>query len=267
MKQSHYRIQRFVLLLTGLFGAALFSFVFALTFHVPEWVESAAAGFIEREVSAQVDRRIDAIQPPAGESALSRAAGALYERNTAAIEHHKEWLRSQAHVRMAAAIADVRDPGCECRARWSEWIRQGTTAHIDSLERANKRITELIHSTYASVVASLKRDIRIFSGSSATMFLLLVAAAFLKPRATMQLFVPGMLLAIATLICAGFYVFGQNWLMTIIYNDYVGLAWLVYVALVFGLLCDVVLNRARITTRILNAFFNAIGSATSALPC
>lgn len=262
-----HRTRKAILLLAGLLGAALFGFTFFLTFHTPAWVESFAAGYIEREVATRVDRKIDSVQPPAGEGALSRMAAHVYARNEADIERYRELLRRNAHQRMGAAIATIRDPDCDCRTLWAERIRQGTTMQIHALERANERITALIHSTYVEVVADLKRDIRIFSGSSAAMFLLLVAAAFLKPGATMQLFVPCLLLVISTLACAYFYVFKQNWLMTIIHGDYVGLAYVAYLALVFGFLCDIVLNRGRITSRIVNAVLNAIGSAASAAPC
>lgn len=75
-------------------------------------------------------------------------------------------------------------------------------ARNEAASHAQGHFTALIHSTYVEVVADLKRDIRIFSGSSAAMFLLLVASAFLKPGATMQLFVPCLLLVISTLACA-----------------------------------------------------------------
>lgn len=55
--------------------------------------------------------------------------------------------------------------------------------------------------------------------------------------------------------------------MTIIHGDYVSLAYVAYLALVFGFLCDIALNRGRITSRIVNAVLNAIGSAASAAPC
>lgn len=68
-------------------------------------------------------------------------------------------------------------------------------------------------------------------------------------------------------ICSYFYVFEQNWLLTVIFNDYLGFTYLAYLAVVFGLLCDIILNRARITTRIVNTVLEAIGSAASAVPC
>ncbi len=253
--------------LIGVIGAIIFSFFFILTFQTPEWVESYAANFIEREASGQIDEKIDALQPPRGEGALSRMSAALYKKNEAEIERHRELLRRQVHERMADAIAEVRNLDCECRTKWAEWLKEGTTTRIQWLQQANESLTEFIQATYVRVVTDLKRDIRIFTASNSAMFLLLLAVALLKPRASLQLFVPGLLLGLATVTCSYFYIFEQNWLLTIIYNDYLGFTYLAYLGLVFGLLCDIVLNRARITTEIVNAVLNAIGSAASAVPC
>lgn len=253
--------------LLGALGAAVFGFLFALTFHTPQWVERFAADFIEHEVSRQIDRRIDSLQPPTGADALSRMAGALYERNAMEIERRRESLRNQAHERMADALAQIRDLDCACRDKWAEWIERRTDDRIELLQQTNERLTAFIHSTYAQVVTDLKRDIRIFTGTNALMFLVLLAISLAKPQAALQLFIPGVLLAAATLICSYFYVFEQNWLLTIIYNDYLGAAYLGYLCLVFALLCDIVLNRARATTEIVNVALNAIGKAATAVPC
>ncbi len=50
-------------------------------------------------------------------------------------------------------------------------------------------------------------------------------------------------------------------------HDYLGYAYLGYLGLVFLLLCDIVLNRAKVTTEIVNAILDAIGSTLSAVPC
>lgn len=135
-------LQRIILGIIGATGTAIFAFFFALTFHTPEWVEDFAAGFIEREVAERVDTAIDSVQPPAGDSALSRAAAALYAKNEE-----------------------------------------------------------------------------------------------------------------------------KNWLLTILFNDYLGFGYLAYLAVVFALLCDIILNRARVTTTIVNAVLQAVGSVASAVPC
>ena len=91
--------------------------------------------------------------------------------------------------------------------------------------------------------------------------------SFLKPKAISHLFVPGALLTGSTLVCSYFYIFRQNWLLTIIYNDYLGFTYLGYVFVVFLFLCDIVFNRARVTTEIINGILNAVGSAASVAPC
>lgn len=69
------------------------------------------------------------------------------------------------------------------------------------------------------------------------------------------------------LVCSCFYIFEQNRPLTILYNDYLGFGYLAYLAVVFALLCDIILNRVRITTMIVNAVPEAVGSVASAVPC
>jgi hypothetical protein len=251
----------------GLTGAAMFILLFSLTLYAPEWVETFGAEFIEREASKQVDETIASLQPPSGAGALSRMATALYKKNQEEIERHRESLRQRAHERLADAIAEIRNLDCECRSKWAQWLKEGTTYRIQLLRQANESLTEFIHATYAQIVADLKRDIRFFAVTNSIMFVLLLLVVFFKPQASLQLVVPGLLLAVATALCSYFYIFEQNWLLTIIYNDYLGYTYLVYLGTIFALLCDIVLNRARVSTEIVNAIFNAVGSAVSAVPC
>ena len=46
-----------------------------------------------------------------------------------------------------------------------------------------------------------------------------------------------------------------------------GYAYSVYLLLIFAFFMDIVFNRARITTEIINTIANAIGSAFSVVPC
>jgi uncharacterized membrane protein YphA (DoxX/SURF4 family) len=78
---------------------------------------------------------------------------------------------------------------------------------------------------------------------------------------------PAVLLVIATLVSGYFYLFEQNWFLNIVYNDYVGYGYIAYISIVFVLLCDVVLNRAKVTTDILNAILSAVGKTASLTPC
>ena len=253
--------------LTGIVGAGVFLTFFSFTFSVPGWMEEFAAGYIEAEAQERIDQTIDGLKPPESESTIGRLAQSMYAQNEARIEELKSDLKNNVHVLWANAIAAVRDVDCECRNKYVELFEQGWQASISMLQAANDRIVDFIHAEYMQVVNNLKRDIRIFTGTNAAAFMLLVLISFLKPQAVTHLFLPGTLLAVSTLICSYFYVFEQNWLLTIIHGDYLGFAYLGWLAAVFALLSDIAFNKGRITTEIINTVLSAIGSAGSVLPC
>lgn len=253
--------------LVGVLGAAIFSAFFALTYNVPGWVETHAADFIEGQVAEEANSRIDSFEVKAGDSAVSQLAATMYRQNEREIGRLKEALKAGVHEKMAGALAQIRDLDCKCRDRYSQLFQSGFEFDMALLRGANERIVEFIQATYMRVSSELKRDIRIFTGSSAAVFLLLLVVSFLKPRAIAHLFLPGLLLTGATLISAYFYIFEQNWLLTIIYGDYIGYAYLAFLAVVFLVLCDIVINRARVTTRIVNGVLDAAGSVIALAPC
>ena len=69
------------------------------------------------------------------------------------------------------------------------------------------------------------------------------------------------------MIATYFYVFNQNWLWTIVFNDYWGWSYLVFVGVLFAFLMDIAFNRGRITTRVINFFCHLVGAAASVFPC
>ncbi|NOX69466.1 MAG: hypothetical protein GXP15_09790 [Gammaproteobacteria bacterium] len=260
-------IQGLSLRSVGVIGAAIFLTVFAFTYSIPGWVENFAADYIESEARERIDASIDAIRPPESKNALARLAQSMFEKNEAHIEQLKSNLKNMVHEQWAAALAAVRDLDCECREKWEDWFESGFNSNIALLQAANEQVSNFIHSTYMDAATELKRDIRIFTASNAAVFVLFLLVSFLKPQAITHLFLPGVLLAISTLICSYFYIFEQNWLLTIIQSSYFGFAYLAWLGIVFLFLCDIVFNRARLATEILNAIFNAIGSAISVGPC
>ena len=260
-------LQMLTLRAVGALGSALFLTFFALTFSVPGWVETFAADYIESEARARIDSSIDAVRPPETGGALATLAASIVEQNEVQILKFKDDLKNRVYEQWADSIAAIRNLDCECRQKWEDWYELRLNANVAVLQVTNEQASRLIHGSYMDVVTELKRDIRIFTASNGLAFLLLLLVSFLKPAARLHLFVPGMLLALSTLVCSWFYIFEQNWLLTIIHNSYVGLAYVAWLGVVFAFLCDIVLNRGRITTEIINGFFSAIGSAASAVPC
>lgn len=264
-------LQKIVLLSLGIIGCALFWSAFAVTYSTPEWVEEFGKEYIEQKAAERLDEAADTLagtlDVTESDSALLRLAQNMVEENSERIEEARERLRTKFHEQFADAIAEIRNLDCECRNRIARYLEEGFETRILLAEAANDRVTDFIQYKYLELTAELKQDIRVFTGSNGMAFLILLLASFVKPRAMTHLFLPGVLLAVSTLICSYFYVFEQNWLLTIIHSDYLGFAYLGWLGGVFLLLLDILFNRARVTSAILNAFLNAIGSALTVLPC
>lgn len=238
----------------GVVGTGIFATLFALTWSVPEWVEDAAADYIEAQVESRIDATIDALTPPTSDSALGRFADSLLQSNEARIDRLRAHLKDSVRERWDSALMSVRDMDCECRRNWERFL----AANVSLLQMANDQIHRFIHVTYMDVASALTCDIRVFTGSNAAVFLFLLLLSWLKPRALTHLFVPAALLSISTLTCSYFYVFEQDWLLTIIQGSYLGFAYLAWLGVVTLFLCDIALNRGRLTSGMLNALGGAV---------
>ncbi|HYJ78513.1 MAG TPA: hypothetical protein VEW03_02830, partial [Longimicrobiaceae bacterium] len=223
----------------------------------------AGKEFIRRQVEAEVREGIAALQHPA----LQTAAGLLALRYRSEIAALRQRLEQRVPETTAAVVVRMQDADCECRRELATLVRSAFDDRIASLSQGEARLVALAHGEYVEVVRKVLRDLRIFMGANAAVFLFLLIASFLKPGAVAQLFLPAILLVVATLVSGYFYLFRQSWFSTIVHDDYVGYGYIAYVLLVFLLLCDVVVNRARVTTKLVNAALNAVGSAVSLAPC
>ena len=244
------------------FGAAL-----TLVTARPGIVEQRVTRFIEQEAADKIREQLDRIERVADEPAIEALARTLHQENAANQEALRRGLAERIEAEWAQAISEIRDLSCECRERIAAMLRHAMESRLTALTIAESRLKEFIQGQYMRVQEELFADLSIFAASNVLVFALLLVSSFLKPRATLQLFVPGLLLAASAVCCAGLYLFNQNWLMTVIYGDYVGAGYLAYVGVAFGLLCDVVLNQARLTSQIFNAVADALGSAVAVVPC
>lgn len=259
--------QQWVLRVFGVAGALLFGFFFALTFSTPQWVERIAADYIESRTNTAVHAGIDKLGSDLG-GAFSGIAEGVYRQNEHRIDQIKLELENRVQEQWAAALAQVRNLSCECRQKILEALTLGSLLEMKTLQATNERLTAYIQGRYMDVVTDLKRDIRIFTATNAGVFILLLLVSLLKPQAVRHLFVPSILLCVATLVCAYGYVFEQNWLLTLINGSYLGFAYAAYLGVVFLFLCDIALNRGRVTTRLANGAIDLVGGTVASLtPC
>jgi hypothetical protein len=183
------------------------------------------------------------------------------------IEHAQAAIREELPRRVAAVIANMLSADCECRQRLTENSQRSEKERLSSLSQVRERLLALIESAYASVTRNLMREFRIFTASNTVAFAVLGIVTLVRRRATLQMVLPAVVLLSAVIITGGIYLFSQNWLHAIIFGQYVGLAYSLYLCSVALLLADVVFNRARVTTQLVNGALHAVGAAASAVPC
>jgi hypothetical protein len=116
---------------------------------------------------------------------------------------------------------------------------------------ATTRIVDWIRGSYVSVVDRLIRDLAIFFGVNAAAFALSLGAAVVRSRWQRRLRLLAWLLLSSTLAAVCFYLFAQNWFMTILFGDFVGLGYAVWLGIVSGVLGDCFLNRGRVVNGML----------------
>jgi len=84
-------------------------------------------------------------------------------------------------------------------------------------------------------------------------FAAVFATTILRGEASRLTVWPASLLVIASVVSSSLYLFDQNWFYTILFRDYAGYGYAVGMALIFALLFDIVMNRGRVTIRIVTS--------------
>jgi hypothetical protein len=251
----------------GLLGSLLFGTAFWFTFGVPGGVEEVAKDFIKERVEQKTKEKIETLSIIKKDSKLSNIVKRLSKNKEKEIEALKAQLQSKSYEKAALIIAEMRDLNCECRKKYTQSMKEHLEFKLLSLQSANEKLTDFMKSKYMDVVKNLTNDLRIFTGSNLLIFIILLLVSLSKPKAIKHLFLPGILLVISTALSSYFYLFEQNWFFTIIYNDFLGFWYLAWVGLIFAVLCDIVFNKARVTSEVINGILNAAGSALSVAPC
>jgi hypothetical protein len=255
-------MRHFVLLLS-LLGILLFGGALALSFLDPLLIERVAREVVRIEVERRLDEKIDSLS----NTRVAGIAQRALQRTEVDIGRTQQAIRQDLPRKVASVIADMLNADCECRKRLIELAHRSEFERLSSLAQVRERLVGLIESTYASVTHSLMREFRIFAASNAVAFVLLGFITLVRRTAALQLVLPAFVLVGAVVVTSGLYLFSQNWLHTIVFGEYVGLLYAVYLAGVALLLADVLFNRARVTTRMVNLALQSVGSAATAIPC
>jgi hypothetical protein len=244
-------------------GTLLFGIPFVISWLNPIWIERIASTAVRFEVEREAGERVDALS---GSPIVGLAQRGL-RRTDADIEHTREAIRREVPANVARVVAGMLDPDCACRTRLTSAFDAGARQHLLSLSQLRARLESLIESAYANVRGKLLREFRIFTASNAAALAMLGAATLIRRKAGLQLVLPAAALAGGVVVTAGLYLFEQDWLHTVLFNDYLGLAYVGWLGVVVLLLADILANRARVSTCVVNGMLQLVGAAVAAVPC
>ena len=247
----------------GLIGLILFASLFGITYGVPELVEESAQGFVKSQIEKEIRAKYQASN---AKTALDKAKAIS---DVLGQEHSgiQKAIDNKLPEKIAQVLASLCGYDCEKKKRITASIKGRYLERMQNIELAQNKLADIIKGKYVEIVGNLKADLRVFLGANASMFMLILALSFLRPSAIAHLFLPGVLLVVATIAASGVYLFGQDWFYTILYNDYIGFGYFAYLGVIFAFLIDVAFNKGRVTKEIVNFILNAIGSAISIGPC
>ncbi|WP_162043119.1 hypothetical protein [Undibacterium sp. YM2] len=244
-----------MLLFISAMGSLLFGAAFVLSYINPVMVENAAREVVRMEVEKRVNEKLHTLQ----DSNIMGLANRIASRQNAEMEDIKQQLAAGLPAKIAGIVAEMGRLDCPCRQKIEKSITTGLEERSLRLAKLNDKLNGLIRSKYMEVAQALTREFRIFSAANALVFILLAATVSLRPRASVQLLLPAVVLLGAAAVTAFFYLFKQDWLHTIVFADYVGLAYFSYLALAMACLADVAFNKARICSATINGAAQVVG--------
>ena len=167
--------------------------------------------------------------------------------------------------RVAEIAAQIRNADYPGRKAIEKTVASTFDHKIIELSRVSERLALLIRTKYMEVAESLTREFRIFTGANALVFAHRGVTVLIRKRARLQLALPAFVLLGAASVVGYLYIFKQNWLHSILFSEYLGLAYFGYLGAAVTLLADIVFNRACITTKLLNAAFQSMRTADAYL--
>ena len=261
MESRLFSVARWICLAIGLTGLAMFAYAYYLLSASPETFRAMAEDFAIEKVE---DRWGEYLPTPDenGGNIQSQLTGAAENFLQSRIESAQAFLDEGRPSIIAAIIHESGVTFCGCQQVARETIETFLTL---AAEGTRARMTELkanVVAEYEKIQERLIADFTIFVVTNFAAFLIITLLAIFRGVASHYLLPFAAVLFIAVLITAYWYLFGQNWFFTIIFNDYWGYAYLITMVVVLGFLLDIAFNRCRVSSMILTTL-----TSISPTPC
>ncbi|WP_286829007.1 MULTISPECIES: hypothetical protein [Kordiimonas] len=245
-------------LTVAMLGTLLFAAAFAFVQFQPKAFESMVLSFATEKVQDRVSR-----------SPQAHLATTLSERASAFLSEEQRQVAASLKAEIPEYIAAVVAAHCKCetRAELALKLRAGLEARHARLAKAMDSLAQAATNQYDAVQTELRQDVRIFLGTNLVVFLLALAACLFRAPARLHLLPICSILIASVILGSSWYIFGQDWMTTIAFNDYAGYGYSAGLGILAVLLVDILFFHACLTSALLSGISDALGAAVSFSPC
>jgi hypothetical protein len=222
-------------------GVLVFAALLGYVLFNPGGFEQRVQGFVIAEIEARLGQRT----MPEGS-------------NTEEIEARiQETLKALSDFINASVASMCRTP-CEDQLVLIEVARRIYNQYLTDLRMGADIFRAVVEDRYHAILSELRADIGVFLICNLLVMSLAFVLALFRTKDSAHLLPVSILLTVSTLIASYWYVMGQNWFMTLVYADFYGWTYLVLLGVIFLVLLDIGLNRARATGDALHAMTQII---------
>jgi len=244
-------------------GAATFAaLLFYITF-APSDFDRRVSGFAVGQVQKRVDADLNRLAGSRTVENASRVAGVFSGKLRQRIDRVQAKFRDTGPL-IVAVLSAACKLDCQKRER-ARGIIDSYRASITQYGIALDKINDVVIAHYQATMNRLRTDVKIFAVSNFLAFVFAAALSLFRRPAARHLLPISFALTVATLLAIVWYVFGQDWVMAIIFGRYWGWAYGAFLSVLTLFMVDIAINKARITSVVLDAFGSAAGSAFA--PC
>jgi hypothetical protein len=246
------------LLFISALGLFLFGSVFLFTYNVPKVAEIAAQDFVKYKVKEEIKELIGSEKMQRRLSLfckMSKKLGSTTNKDSVLQKTESEFSNLVEVIYLSYIREKV-----EKISQLSEF------KYIEKIKINKTSLKTIATEKYHSTSQNLRNDVRIFSACNSILFLFLLILSFTRPKTLKALFIPAMLLLLATVLSTLIYIFGQNWIYVLLSDSYMGYGYLIYIAVIFFFLCDIAFLEGRFTAFVVELILNSLSSFLAFLP-
>ena len=233
-------------------GVAIFAALLLYVTLAPQDFDRRTRDFAIAQVEGKVQKKLESAARSETADRLTSLAGRYSKRLEERINELRGALDRGLDVFIADVLAAACELDCERRDKAREAVHKVFNDAIARYGFALDRLQGIIVGEYREVMGELRADLTIFSASNLLAFVFALILAIVRERAAPHLLPVSIALTGATLLATAWYALGQDWVLTILTSSYWGWGYATLLAAVALVMIDIAVNRARVTTELLN---------------